>query len=94
MKHENVLLRAAVGLVLGLLLASSGHAQSEQKPVVKVPESGVPQIMTLEGTFVRAAYNREGYAILGYHVANLRSARNGCCSTSASRSARVSPTTP
>ncbi len=71
MKHENALLRAVVGLVLGLLLASSGHAQSEQKPVVKVPESGVPQIMTLEGTFVRAAYNREGYAILGYHVANL-----------------------
>ena len=71
MKHENALLRAVVGLMLGLLLASSGHAQSEQKPVVKVPESGVPQIMTLEGTFVRAAYNREGYAILGYHVANL-----------------------
>jgi len=71
MKHENVLLRAAVGLLLGLLLASSGHAQSEQKPVVKVPEAGVPQIMTLEGTFVRAAYNREGYAIIGYRIANL-----------------------
>jgi hypothetical protein len=71
MKHENVLLRAGVGLIVGLLLASSGHAQSEQKPVVKIPEPGVPQIMTLEGSFVRAAYNNEGYAILGYKTANL-----------------------
>jgi hypothetical protein len=31
----------------------------------------VPQIMTLEGTYVRAAYNNEGYAIIGYRIANL-----------------------
>jgi hypothetical protein len=31
----------------------------------------VPEIMTMEGRYVRAAYNNEGYAILGYQVANL-----------------------
>lgn len=45
-------------------------AQDKQKPVVKVPDAGVPQIGTIEGTFVRAAYNNEGYAILGYRAAN------------------------
>jgi hypothetical protein len=39
-------------------------------PQVKIPESGVPQVMTMEGKFVRAAYNQEGYVILGYQVAN------------------------
>jgi hypothetical protein len=31
----------------------------------------VPQIMTMEGRFVRAAYNNEGYVILGYRLANM-----------------------
>ena len=71
MKHETVLSLAAAGVMLVAFLAIPGHAQSQQKPVVKIPEPGVPQIMTLEGTFVRAAYNGEGYAILGYKTANL-----------------------
>jgi|SRR5579884_2978908 len=37
---------------------------------VQVPNPGVPQIMTLEGKFVRAAYNNEAYVILGYQIAN------------------------
>ena len=37
---------------------------------MKIPEPGVPQIMTLEGNFVRVAYNNEGYVILGYQIAN------------------------
>lgn len=32
--------------------------------------AGVPEIMTLEGKFVRAAYNNEGYVILGYQASN------------------------
>ncbi len=43
----------------------------EQKPKVQIPQPGVPQIMTLEGAFVRAAYNNEGYVILGYRIANM-----------------------
>jgi hypothetical protein len=41
-----------------------------QQPPVQVPNPGVPQIMTLEATFVRVAYNNEGYVILGYQIAN------------------------
>lgn len=46
------------------------HA-AQQPPKVAIPQPGVPQIMTIEGNFVRAAYNNEGYAILGYKLANL-----------------------
>jgi hypothetical protein len=50
-------------------LVAPGHAQN-QPPAVRMPQPGVPQIMTLEGKFVRAAYNNEGYVILGYQIAN------------------------
>lgn len=55
------------------LLVSFPLAAGEEPatPQVKIPEPGVPEIMNLEGRFVRAAYNNEGYAILGYRVANL-----------------------
>ena len=54
---------------LSLILAGTMLAQSEP-PQVKIPEPGVPQIMTMEGRYVRAAYNNEAYAILGYRLAN------------------------
>ncbi len=38
---------------------------------VQIPQPNVPQVMTIEGTWVRAAYNNEGYAIIGYRLANL-----------------------
>jgi hypothetical protein len=41
-----------------------------QKPTVEIPKPGVPQIMTIEGDFIRAAYNNEGYVIIGYRIAN------------------------
>lgn len=43
----------------------------QQPPAVKIPDAGVPQVMTLEGTWTRVAYNNEGYAIIGYRLANL-----------------------
>jgi hypothetical protein len=58
---------AAVGLLS--LLPLAGLAQ--EPPKIQIPQSGVPQIMTMEGRYVRAAYNNEGYAILGYKLANL-----------------------
>jgi hypothetical protein len=61
-------IRTALSLsVVGLL---SLGAQAQEKPKVAIPDPGVPQIMTIEGNFVRAAYNNEGYAILGYKLAN------------------------
>jgi hypothetical protein len=59
-----------VGLMAMQPLAARNAAMA-QAPTVKIPEAGVPQIMTLEGTFVRAAYNNEGYAIIGYRIANM-----------------------
>src|SRR6187401_1850906 len=45
-------------------------AEAQEAPKVAIPQSGVPQIMTMEGKFVRAAYNNEGYVILGYQASN------------------------
>jgi hypothetical protein len=57
-------------LAVGPFLISGG-TRAQERPQVKVPDAGVPQIATIEGTYVRAAYNNEGYAIIGYKLANL-----------------------
>jgi hypothetical protein len=54
-----------------LSLCALAAPAAAQQPAVQIPQPGVPQVMTLEGNFVRAAYNNEGYAILGYKLANL-----------------------
>ena len=67
MKDEIVSSLALSGLILIAPLSGSSAAQT-QEPKVKIPEPGVPQVMTMEGRYVRAAYNNEGYAILGYRA--------------------------
>jgi hypothetical protein len=59
-----------VGVMFLCPLQAKGEAQTQEKPVVQIPQPGVPQIMTLEGKFVRAAYNNEGYVIIGYQASN------------------------
>jgi hypothetical protein len=61
--------RAAIAVGLMSLWPLAAFAQ--ETPKVQIPEPGVPQIMTMEGRYVRVAYNNEGYAILGYKLANL-----------------------
>jgi hypothetical protein len=61
---------AFVGLMSLWPLQTTGDAQSQEKPLVKIPEPGVPEVLTMEAKFVRAAYNREGYVILGYQASN------------------------
>ena len=58
-------------IVAGLLAAGvlQGALSAQNKPQVAIPQPGVPEIATLEGRFVRAAYNNEGYVILGYQAA-------------------------
>jgi hypothetical protein len=63
--------RVSSGLALSFLSFCSVAAAAQESPQVKIPEPGVPQIMTLEGQYVRVAYNNEGYTILGYKAANL-----------------------
>jgi hypothetical protein len=67
MRKECRLSMAAVGVLAAWPLA----AAAQDKPKVAIPQPGVPQIMTLEGRYVRVAYNNEGYAVLGYKLANL-----------------------
>jgi hypothetical protein len=59
-----------IGLTLLWPLRAPIDAQSKQQPTVQIPNPGVPQIMTMEAKFVRAAYNNEAYVILGYQVNN------------------------
>jgi hypothetical protein len=69
MKAVSLWLLALVAFVSTLPVTASGDGQ--QSPPVKIPEPGVPQLMTLEGTWTRVAYNNEGHAIIGYRLANL-----------------------
>jgi hypothetical protein len=71
MNAKNTLSLVLVGLVaLWAPVAPPVAAQAQQPPKVQIPQPGVPQVMTMEGKFVRAAYNNEGYVILGYQAAN------------------------
>jgi len=59
----------AASLCLCALIAPA-VSQAQAAPELKMPQPGVPEIFTLEGKFVRVAYNNEGYVILGYQPAN------------------------
>jgi hypothetical protein len=59
-----------IGVTFLWPLQTAGDARTQDRPTVQIPRPGVPQIMTMEAKFVRAAYNNEGYVILGYQVNN------------------------
>jgi hypothetical protein len=61
---------AGLALVWAPVVPGDARAQEKPKVQVQIPQPGVPEIMTMEGKFVRAAYNNEGYVIIGYQVAN------------------------
>jgi hypothetical protein len=65
--------RTSRALLLLTLLAGGAPAvyAQAQPPQIQIPNPGVPQAMTIEGSFVRGAYNNEAYAILGYRLANM-----------------------
>jgi hypothetical protein len=69
MKNRKVASLFVVGLVSASMSAGHVDAQTQGQPV-QIPKPGVSEVMTMEGRFVRAAYNNEGYAILGYQAAN------------------------
>jgi hypothetical protein len=70
MKHMTLLLLAVVSVMAMQSFSTRSDVLAQEAPKVAIPKAGVPEIMTIEGTFVRAAYNNEGYAILGYRLAN------------------------
>jgi hypothetical protein len=61
---------ALVGLAFIGGLFVSIDAQAQEPPKVEIPQPGVPEILDIQGKFIRAAYNNEGYVILGYQPAN------------------------
>jgi hypothetical protein len=69
MKRRHLLSLAA--LVLASIYTLSASAPPDQKPQIEVPKPGVPQIMTIQGEYIRIAYNNEGYVSLGYRLANM-----------------------
>ena len=71
MNARRLLSLSVIGLMAMPLLTVRDGAVAQEPPKVKIPEAGVPEIMTIEGTYVRAAYNNEGYAIIGYKLANM-----------------------
>jgi hypothetical protein len=71
MKRISLLLLTGIALLCPGPLCGTGSAQTQEPPKMQMPQPGVDQIMTLEGKYVRVAYNNEGYAILGYKLANL-----------------------
>ena len=66
MNRRNLVFTAAALVSASVLVA----AQAQQQRPVQIPNPGVPEIMTIEGEYVRVAYNNEGYVSLGYRVAN------------------------
>ena len=70
MKNTKIASLVVVGLVSVGAQAAPVGAQTQPKPTVQIPNPGVPEIMTMEAKFVRAAYNNEGYVILGYQASN------------------------
>jgi len=63
--------RRVVEVIGALLLVTlvGGGAASGQAPQVTPPQPTVPEIFTLQGQYVRIAYNNEGFASLGYRMA-------------------------
>ena len=70
MNSRHALLVTFVALMSVWSLQTKGDAQTQEKPLVQLPQSGVPQVITMEGKFVRASYNQEGYVIIGYQASN------------------------
>jgi hypothetical protein len=71
MIRQFLLAVAGAGLFVSGPMSAPAGAQAQEAPKVAIPDPGVPEVMTIEGRYVRAAYNNEAYVILGYKLANL-----------------------
>ena len=62
--------RRSVAAVAALsLVLAAAPAPAQLPPNVQAPQPTVPEIFTLMGQYVRVAYNKEGFATLGYRAA-------------------------
>jgi hypothetical protein len=66
MIHRN---RFGLGvLACALVFVFRSQVASAQQPTATLPQPTVPELFTIEGEFVRVAYNNEGFATLGYRT--------------------------
>jgi hypothetical protein len=56
-------------VALVAVLGSAAFVPAQEVPIT-VPQAAVPEVFTLQGEFVRLAYNNEGFVTLGYRAAN------------------------
>jgi hypothetical protein len=69
-QHAPRLLASTLAVVLLAAVLGAGNAAAQDKPLqVTPPQPTVPEIFTLMGQFVRVAYNSEGFANMGYRMA-------------------------
>jgi hypothetical protein len=61
--------RRALAFAALTLVLAAGPAPAQLPPGVQAPQPTVPEIFTLMGQFVRVAYNNQGFATLGYRIA-------------------------
>jgi hypothetical protein len=60
---------AVAAAALLVLVVMGGAPAGAQAPQVQMPQPTVPEIFSLEGEWVRIAYNNEGFVSLGYRMA-------------------------
>ena len=70
MNSRRALSAALVGVMSSVPFRRRAMPRPRTSRSCRSPSPGVPQIMTMEGKFVRVAYNNEGYVILGYQASN------------------------
>jgi len=67
MELKRIVMQVVIGLTtVGTLVTVAG----QEKPIIQAPRPGVPEIVQMEGQFVRVAYNNEGFVTLGYRIVN------------------------
>jgi len=62
--------RVTTHIIVGVVAVGTLVLAAQEKPKIEIPKPGVPQIMTIEGEYVRVAYNNEGFVTLGYRIVN------------------------
>jgi hypothetical protein len=68
---RKLVVAGSIAVLLASVAPGRLAAQAEPKGALQgmtAPKPEVPEIFTLQGEFVRMAYNNEGYAVLGYRM--------------------------
>ncbi len=63
-------MKLLVGLIATVVLAGGAIVSADEVEGMKTPEPAVAEAFTIEGEFVRIAYNNVGFVSLGYRLAN------------------------